>query len=1166
MPNTFHGQQRDAIVRHLVNKWLPNGPAVSILQGFPGCGKSQLAVSVAEKAAKSLAPIKPPADAADPVLDVLIDLALALDATGIHGLLQAIEKGIQTSMQSLGKLLLDILKQHQILIVIDEFQRLLPKNSTLPPAPWAELVEQLNNSASPRGRLLLISNRSIKVERWCESCDIEELRGLHDKEAEAFFAELLEEKGLADKVPQNQRRAIVHRLSGNPRALKTLVYALRTDSLKDLFPNAPDLNQMGDVVLDPRLLEEFERELLERALPKLEANLLKFMRWLSVHRIPFQKEALAQFTGGQETPEALRQQLFERFLLDQVPGGDVPHQLAREISVSRLRPDKGEWVQAHNLAANYHMRRFEARQLSGGSTLPASYAELRHHLYEAGRIDELHKASERLTKYAISQIGLVTPVPANKELLEERIALLSVIPADQRPRVLDYHLALCLKRRASAGDLEKALKHAREATGPHMATDVWLLRMNLEHTLYGIDSALPVLNDSLRYVPSESASPLYQRGSEMLAENNRPEDAITLLERGIAQTPANQSLYIYQSAIAISWIAGWFSKAEAFLVEGLTNVPKESNRNRIAELGIRLFGGRGDSEGLNRLLNLTGSARLDPPQLAHIECQMARIVSGWTAALKVAQMKRANFSNYSVLRTLEADAWIALGKLKEADDLMRDYRLNENQLRDSPVVWQKAFLSLLSGRPDEAKTLAALFAPNDFDSTKPMDEAEMLRLWSAARDGMNGPVELNFPGIAEYCQRKAAQVSTPETILVGETTKQQSVLAVATEWDSKHGGLSTFNRDLCAALAAAGARVICYVPQASSAEVERAKGVQVALVEALQMPGADGVALLIQRPTLPAGFVPDIVIGHDRITGAASIALARDHYSTSKRVLFIHTSPEEIEWHKEPREDSTSAERAEARKREQLGLATGCALVVAVGPHLASEFGTDLHGAGNRVAVLELTPGLLEPPANQASSFPPAIRCLILGRVEDYQLKGLDLAAKALGKVVANWKQGNAPKLVVRGAPLGTDEALRERLSKDSAPTTLEIVVRHYSADETEIRKDLREASLVLMPSRKEGFGLVGLEAIACGVPTLISASSGLAETVKFHAPQLANEWILPVTGDAVTKWAERIEFLLTGREGAFARADALRKQLAGKLDWRRAAAELLQKIALPKT
>jgi glycosyltransferase involved in cell wall biosynthesis len=100
------------------------------------------------------------------------------------------------------------------------------------------------------------------------------------------------------------------------------------------------------------------------------------------------------------------------------------------------------------------------------------------------------------------------------------------------------------------------------------------------------------------------------------------------------------------------------------------------------------------------------------------------------------------------------------------------------------------------------------------------------------------------------------------------------------------------------------------------------------------------------------------------------------------------------------------------------------------------------------------------------------------------------------------------------------------------------------------------------MPSKKEGFGLVGLEAIACGVPTLISAQSGLAETVERAAPQLAKEWILPVTGDAITKWAERIELLLTGRKGAFARAASLREQLDEKLDWKESAAEILARLS----
>jgi hypothetical protein len=43
MTGKFYGKKREAILDGLVKKWLPGGMPVAILQGFPGCGKSQLA-------------------------------------------------------------------------------------------------------------------------------------------------------------------------------------------------------------------------------------------------------------------------------------------------------------------------------------------------------------------------------------------------------------------------------------------------------------------------------------------------------------------------------------------------------------------------------------------------------------------------------------------------------------------------------------------------------------------------------------------------------------------------------------------------------------------------------------------------------------------------------------------------------------------------------------------------------------------------------------------------------------------------------------------------------------------------------------------------------------------------------------------------------------------
>lgn len=648
-----------------------------------------------------------------------------------------------------------------------------------------------------------------------------------------------------------------------------------------------------------------------------------------------------------------------------------------------------------------------------------------------------------------------------------------------------------------------------------------------------------------------------------MVKADRLDEAIELLEQGIEKIPVDSYLHkLYQAAIQVAGSLGDTTKALGLTYKGLLAFPKGNfGRYKIIEAALHTFAGRHNREALRRLQGFSGSAQLDPPQRALLDYFLARASGDWKAAALVVRQSRVNFPTYGLLRSNEADACLALGLLKEADDLMREYPLGASNPRHSPLIWLKAYLSLVAGRADEAVNLAAMFASTNVDPHSLLDEAEIVRLWSVVRGGRNAPLEETFPGLAAYRRRSPVQTPAAEQSLLAESPQRPCVLIVATEWDSRHGGLSTFNRDLCGALADAGARVVCYVPEASSEEVERAQNVDVVLVEAPRMPGSQGVALLSQRPNLPSGFVTEIIIGHDRITGAASVILARDHYSSSKKVLFIHTSPEEIEWHKEPREDSTSAERAAERKREQLAIAKECDLVVAVGPHLAAEFGTDLQGADNPVPVMELMPGLPECSANIAANLPPSIRCLVVGRVEDYLLKGLDLAAKALGRVVSNWKYGSAPKLVVRGAPVGTEAALRERLGKDCAPTDLDIVVRLYVANETEIRNDLREASLVLMPSRKEGFGLIGLEAIACGVPTLISAQSGLAETVKLLTPHLASEWILPVTGDATTKWAERIEFLLMGREGAFARAAMLREQLGAKLDWQSGVTSLLNML-----
>lgn len=538
----LRGKQCSELLNSFATGWLPNGPAVAILQGFPGCGKTQLATVVASSAHHKFIQIEPPPDAQDPSLDILIDLAEKLDDEGIPDLMDAFGKEAEGD---LFKALLKVLRREPILIVIDEFQRLFANKDTLPPIGWQQLVEKLNNSSRPVGRLLLISNRAVKKVVWCENCVTKELKGLTDTEATDFLYDLLKSKDLTAKVPTERMEEICRRLDGNPRALATLVESLVCDSLEDLLSLAPDLFNTGDVeIINYDLVEGFERGLIERTLSRMDGDLLKFMRRIAVHRRPFKKEAFSEFPNTDVPTEVLRKQLIYRFLLENRPSGDIMHPLAREISVTRLREDKAEWKHAHNLAANYHFRHFKAIQVKGVERCIASYAELRHHLFEAGRISELYLASDRLAQFALSQIpkASYSQFPTHVETLEERIALISALPEDSRPKGLEYHLALCLKHRNTGDDYQRALFHVQRAVGPHVYYAVWLLLIELEYSLNGIDAMLKAQDEALKYLGSgRNAFAVYHLCAYLLGKDNRLDAAIDVLEKGIS-TPGVKCL------------------------------------------------------------------------------------------------------------------------------------------------------------------------------------------------------------------------------------------------------------------------------------------------------------------------------------------------------------------------------------------------------------------------------------------------------------------------------------------------------------------------------------------------------------------------------------------------------------------------------------------------
>ena len=103
------------------------------------------------------------------------------------------------------------------------------------------------------------------------------------------------------------------------------------------------------------------------------------------------------------------------------------------------------------------------------------------------------------------------------------------------------------------------------------------------------------------------------------------------------------------------------------------------------------------------------------------------------------------------------------------------------------------------------------------------------------------------------------------------------------------------------------------------------------------------------------------------------------------------------------------------------------------------------------------------------------------------------------------------------------------------------------------------------MPSRAEGFGLVGLEAISLGIPILITSESGLAELLEEIVPELCKDWIVPVRDDLAQdglEWSQRLEIIVANRDAAFERAWKIRSELASRLSWTQSAKGLLDLVA----
>ena len=409
----------------------------------------------------------------------------------------------------------------------------------------------------------------------------------------------------------------------------------------------------------------------------------------------------------------------------------------------------------------------------------------------------------------------------------------------------------------------------------------------------------------------------------------------------------------------------------------------------------------------------------------------------------------------------------------------------------------------------------------------------------------------------------------PDTPGLSRARAPKVVLVIATEWWSAHGGLSTVNRQLCIALAKKGVRVYCLVLDFTEAEFKEAASVGMCLVAAKCPYGSTGQEALSRRPALPEGVVPDLIIGHARITGRAAAVQARDHFPNAVRLHILHMAPDELMPLKVNGADDAGL-TAEQRMKEERVLLGPPARCAGIGPRLTDLANAELAAYHEALPAIRIDPGFDD--AHPARRTPPGgrpTRVLMLGRMSDWQVKGLDIAVRALA--VATSQLGLAPgaiELVVRGVPGDQFARIRELANGWAGALPFRIVLRTYTVHSDEVRRELRRASLVLVSSRADGFAYVGAEAIAVGIPVLVSDACGLADLLREVLGRRADSLVVPVRDDTeadTRHWAAAIISSLADRDDAFEHADQIRAILAQERTWAMSAEAVLSVIDLER-
>ena len=376
------------------------------------------------------------------------------------------------------------------------------------------------------------------------------------------------------------------------------------------------------------------------------------------------------------------------------------------------------------------------------------------------------------------------------------------------------------------------------------------------------------------------------------------------------------------------------------------------------------------------------------------------------------------------------------------------------------------------------------------------------------------------------------------------------VTLLGSEWRSSKGGLSTLNRELAIQLAKhPNVDVSVYLPRCSDEDKRAASSHNVQLIEARELPGHDEP--IDWLASLPDGHYPHCIIGHGVHLGRQIPLIQRQQ--PCKWIQVVHTAPEELGMFKSYKE---AISRGEKKHHAEVRLCELADEVVAIGPKLADAYSRYLCFCKKDQHVFNLTPSIFTEfcKVEQASVERKKFCVLLFGHGdhEDFELKGYDIAMEAIAQL-----KDKSYQLKFVGAPKGKEEEVVSKLLQYGIPRS-QLTVRCFKEDREQLANLLCEADLAIMPSRTEGFGLKGLEALSAGLPVLVSGNSGLGEALE----EVPGGSPCVIHSEDPKEWADAIKVICQKKRMVrLEEATLLREEYAAKYSWQRQCKSLVEKM-----